>query len=50
MERNERRMPYKKTIGDTSCTGEAEWFNRMAATNEGAARSIKGITNLLAIP
>ena len=38
MERNESRMPYKKTIGDTSCTGEAEWFNRMAATDEGAAR------------
>jgi len=28
----------KKTIVDTSCTGEAEWFNRMAATDEGAAR------------
>ena len=28
-------MPYKK---DTSCPGEAEWFNRMAATDEGAAR------------
>ena len=27
-----------KTIGDTSCTGEAEWFNRMAATDEGAVR------------
>ena len=43
-------MPYKKTIGDTSCTSEAEWFNRMAATDEGAARHIKGITNLLVIP
>ena len=43
-------MPYKKTIGDTSCTSEAEWFNRMAATDEGAARRIKGITNLLVIP
>ena len=30
-----------KTIGDTSCTGEAEWFNRMAATDEGAARKCK---------
>lgn len=43
-------MPYKKNIEDTSCTGEAEWFNRMATTDEGAARRIKGITNLLAIP
>ena len=43
-------MPDKKNIGDTSCTGEAEWFNRMAATDEGAARRIKGITSLPAIP
>ena len=28
----------KKTIVDTSCPGEAERFNRMAATEEGAAR------------
>ena len=31
------------TIGDTSCTGEAEWFNRMAATDEGTARNPKKI-------
>ena len=43
-------MPYKKNIRDTSCNGEAEWFNRMAATDEGAALRIKGITNLLVIP
>jgi len=29
-----------KPIGDTSCTGEAEWFNRMATTDEGAAQEI----------
>ena len=29
------------TIGDTYCTGEAEWFNRKAATDEGAARKNK---------
>ena len=38
IERKPRRMPYKKTIVDTSCPGEAERFNRMAATDEGAAR------------
>ena len=29
-----------KTILDTSWSGEAEWFNRMAATDEGAAQEI----------
>ena len=28
-----------QTIVDPSCPGEAEWFNRMAATDEGAARN-----------
>jgi hypothetical protein len=31
-------MRQTTNIEDTSCTGEAEWFNRMAATDEGAAR------------
>lgn len=31
----------KNIIEDTSCPGEAEWFNRMAATKEGAARKNK---------
>ena len=31
-------MITEQNIGDTSYTGEAEWFNRMAATDEGAAR------------
>ena len=30
-----------KNIVDTSCPGEAERFNRMAATEEGAARKNK---------
>ena len=30
-----------QTIVDPSCPGEAEWFNRMAATVEGAARNSK---------